>query len=933
MRAILSALATAALCVSVAGAEQRVRVRMTWGEEAPRADRYYVKLTPETPGLQVTTAGGISLESGEQNRDGVWQTQAGAGDVDGIDFTLTAPDAQDATLQNMEVIWADLIANSDADTARRLGQDAAIHPQSPRLTVQMDQAGTRGFTVTLDQLRTAKALWIPSLHVYLAMGDDPLSFAAHKQQLAPWAGKRILDQVAREPEATYKEYTNRWEDMGDPTYVNPRPRGPGHIVCLTWDSAIPKFGIDRGAGVWNDYGNPDHFRFWFNFGDIAQGIIHTWKGQHLHDGLPVITTNFEKDGVRYEVEQFAYPLDGPPKQRRGDIDMLLMQQVRVTNLEARARRIPVTFSHLRELPSDIDAKIYADRRGDTVLFRDRAYNRVLFAVSGFSGDLDWNGVHDEESKRQMKRVDGTVFVDLPAHGTSEVVVKLASPMVSAEDAAKLQAIDYQKARRQTLDFWSNYVARGAHFDVPEKAVNDLFRASLWHALRLPRRHGGSGPDVKIDLPYSNFAYSQTGTPWPINQSVYVDYMLYDLRGYHSISDEELLAQFHNNQEADGHINGVSNWGAYTPGMLYAVAQNYLLSHDRAALDRLMPYSLKALDYCMRQIHEANLQSGDNRGLVTAPLNDLTGTGVWAFNQAYMYAGLDLFGRVLEEVGNPRGAECRNAASQLRDAAARGFRAASMRSPLVELRDHTWEPYVPSEANAYRRMLDEWYPADVDTGAVHMIRLKAIKADGQLAGWLLNDHEDNLYLKGWGIANEPVYNQQATAYLLRDDPKAVIRAFYSYMASGFSHSVFEPVEHRWTHGQYFGPPSTDGAWFELYRNMLIHERDDGALILGMATPRAWLADGRKIDVERAPTYYGDLSMTIVSHAATGHIDASVTMPINGRLRELLVRLRHPQDKTIRGVLVNGKNWTDFDTRKEWVRIANPGEAHYEIRASY
>ena len=284
MRAILSALAITALCVSAAGAEQRVRVHMTWGEEAPQAEPYYIKLVPATPGLQVAATGGVSLESGEQNHDGGWQTRAGAGDVDGIDFTLTAPDPKSATLQNMEVIWADLIANSDADTARRLGQDAAIHPQSPRLTVQMDPEGTRGFTVTLDQLLTAKAIWIPSLHVYLATGDDPVSFAAHKRQLAPWAGKRILEQVSREPEATYKEYTNRWEDMGDPAYVNPRPRGPGHIVGLTWDSAVPKFGIDRGAGVWNDYGNPDHFQFWFNFGDIAQGIIRTWKGQRLHDG-------------------------------------------------------------------------------------------------------------------------------------------------------------------------------------------------------------------------------------------------------------------------------------------------------------------------------------------------------------------------------------------------------------------------------------------------------------------------------------------------------------------------------------------------------------------------------------------------------------------------------------------------------------------------
>ena len=46
-------------------------------------------------------------------------------------------------------------------------------------------------------------------------------------------------------------------------------------------------------------------------------------------------------------------------------------------------------------------------------------------------------------------------------------------------------------------------------------------------------HAPQEPNVAIDLPYSNFAYSQTGTPWPVNQAVYVDYMLHDLRGYHA----------------------------------------------------------------------------------------------------------------------------------------------------------------------------------------------------------------------------------------------------------------------------------------------------------------------------------------------------------------------------------------------------------------
>ena len=119
-----------------------------------------------------------------------------------------------------------------------------------------------------------------------------------------------------QPEASYSQYTARWQDMGDPSYINPQPAGPGHIVGLTWDSAIHKFGVDRAAGVWNDAGNPDTFNFWFAFGDLAKGVAGRGRVSASNEGLPVITTTFEEDGVRYEVEQFAYPLHGPPAERR-----------------------------------------------------------------------------------------------------------------------------------------------------------------------------------------------------------------------------------------------------------------------------------------------------------------------------------------------------------------------------------------------------------------------------------------------------------------------------------------------------------------------------------------------------------------------------------------------------------------------------------------
>jgi hypothetical protein len=223
---------------------------------------------------------------------------------------------------------------------------------------------------------------------------------------------------------------------------------------------------------------------------------------------------------------------------------------------------------------------------------------------------------------------------------------------------------------------------------------------------------------------------------------------------------------------------------------------------------------------------------------------------------------------------------------------------------------------------------------VDTGALHLSRLAALDPRGWLSTALLHDHEDNLFLNRWGMANEPVYNQQATAYLHRDEPEAAIRAFYSMIACAFSHHQLTPLEHRWAWGQYYMPPSTDGAWFELYRNMLLNElASDDTLFIGQAVPRAWLADGKRLRVDRAPTYFGPVSFSVDSQAAAGEIGVILDAPSRRQPATLLLRLRHPQRKPLQSVTVNGQAWSDFDAKKEWIRIGAPAAIRYTISARY
>jgi hypothetical protein len=117
-------------------------------------------------------------------------------------------------------------------------------------------------------------------------------------------------------------------------------------------------------------------------------------------------------------------------------------------------------------------------------------------------------------------------------------------------------------------------------------------------------------------------------------------------------------------------------------------------------------------------------------------------------------------------------------------------------------------------------------------------------------------------------------------------------------------------------------------------MLVNELSgDGTLFIGQAAPRAWLAEGKRITVERAPTFFGPVSLQIESAAARGALTARIEFIGDRRPTTLIVRFRHPDTKPIRSATVNGAVWTDFDVAKEWIRLVHPAEPRYTILARY
>ncbi|HEU0011034.1 MAG TPA: hypothetical protein VFT34_14545, partial [Verrucomicrobiae bacterium] len=119
----------------------------------------------------------------------------------------------------------------------------------------------------------------------------------------------------------------------------------------------------------------------------------------------------------------------------------------------------------------------------------------------------------------------------------------------------------------------------------------------------------------------------------------------------------------------------------------------------------------------------------------------------------------------------------------------------------------------------------------------------------------------------------------------------------------------------------------------YRNMLLNELSGDSLFVGQAIPRAWLADGKQVKVSGAPTYFGPVNLMFTSETAKGIIQVVVEFRSDRRPPTLLVRLRHPEEKPLQAVTVNGQKWAGFDAIRERVRIGAPQAARYDITAHY
>jgi hypothetical protein len=324
---------------------------------------------------------------------------------------------------------------------------------------------------------------------------------------------------------------------------------------------------------------------------------------------------------------------------------------------------------------------------------------------------------------------------------------------------------------------------------------------------------------------------------------------------------------------------------------------------------------------------------------------------------YYYAGLNAAGRMLKDIGYPNAQAFIDNACEFRENIVRAFHWTQSQSPVYPLQDGTWVPAYPTHVYC-PGPIDNFYKGedggrswcyDVEVGSHHLIPQGVIEADSKDAYWMMNHMEDVQFLcSGWGYDGyssdknykdwfnlggfakvQPFYARTTEVYALQDNVKAFIRSYFNSTISLLNRENLSLWEH-FHNGAY---NKTHETGYFLYQSRLMFAMERGnELWLASFVPDYWMQNGQAISVKNVPTLFGRVNYEIKSAVNDGFIEAEISSPAHNNYKVLVIRLRHPEGKSMRSVTVNGKEYKDFDNSRDIIRLI-PTPEKIAVKAYY
>ncbi|MCX8108764.1 MAG: hypothetical protein N3G20_08170, partial [Verrucomicrobiae bacterium] len=548
-------------------------------------------------------------------------------------------------------------------------------------------------------------------------------------------------------------------------------------------------------------------------------------------------------------------------------------------------------------------------------------------------DLDqlnsWITTHDGDVVVQGELIPGAGF---------GITALLALAGQSVPDTANTADLFDEFSR-----YWNCAIQSAMQIEVPDPLLNDLIRSSRVRCL-IDARNEAEGERVAAWIAAMSYG--------PLESEAHSVIRGMDFMG-HSDFARRSLDYFIRRYNTNGFLTtGYTTFG--TGWHLWTVGEHWRLTRDTNWLRANLNELVRVGHWVLRQTDKTRrfTESGKPvRGFGLMPPGVLADWNAFAQHfcmSAYYSAGLRELGLAAAALGHPDAQLFKSAGDELARATLRAFEANAAEAPVVALRNGTWVPFYPAQAHT-PGMVGRSFPGEdagrswaynVELGAHQMVPAGVLSPHAPLTTLMLEHMEDVYFLQsGWfdypaadnerdwfnlgGFAKvQPFYCRNAEIYAMRDEAKPFLRTYFNSVASLLNEEVLTFWEH-FNHSGAWDKTHETGYFLYQTRIMLVQERGED-LWLAPLVPARWLCHGRQIEVRNAPTFFGAVSYSILSHSAGEFIEARVIPPDCKPPRYVVIRFRHPDSKPVREVRLVGEKRSVELVDESTVRVKPHGK---------
>jgi hypothetical protein len=474
---------------------------------------------------------------------------------------------------------------------------------------------------------------------------------------------------------------------------------------------------------------------------------------------------------------------------------------------------------------------------------------------------------------------------------------------SPGNATAIEAASYNRLRAAEAAYWRRRLADGASIDVPERRVHEAARALLIQDLALAWRYSVGNPYEQFSFP-EGVDVAQVLSGW----------------GFRDVARRILETSFHRRPRP------YPNWKRGQK--LVGVALHHRLFRDEAFVARATPVLRAYVDALARQlIADPNGLLGRERYSSDIP-DDVYGLHA----HAVVWQGLESMARVWQQTGRAAlAARARQLAQRLERSLRRVVARSQRRLPDGSLflparlldGERPYDRLTTSRPGSYWNLVTPYALAsglfprgspEARSALRYMLRhgsrlLGLVRA----AAFALYGSTPRYPESG----TDQVYGTNVARFLaLNDRPDQLVLSLYGQLAAGMTPGTFvageaasvAPIPGQYHRSMYLPPNgAANAAFLETLRLLLVHEPLDRSaqprgLELAFATPRRWLAPGRRISVRRVPTSFGPLSYSLEAREAD--VRAVLDLPPRGQ-PQVSLRLRLPAGRRIVDVSLDGR----------------------------